>query len=65
LKAELVLGNLIKLRFVREINEERKHQTGENSYEYYNVRVLKAERGGIQYLIDNNLITPEQLKLER
>lgn len=61
MKAELVFGNLIKRRFIRDGNEERARQTGEFSYERYKVKVLKLERAGIQYLLDNGLISPEKL----
>jgi hypothetical protein len=61
MKAELIFGNLIKRRFMHDGHEERSHQTGEFSYERYKVKVLQLERAGIQYLLDNGLITPEKL----
>jgi T5orf172 domain len=61
MKAELVFGNLIKRRFMRDGNENRSRQTGEFSHEHYKVKVLQLERAGIQYLLDNRLITPEKL----
>ncbi|MEO5803141.1 MAG: GIY-YIG nuclease family protein [Verrucomicrobiota bacterium] len=61
MKAVLIFGNLIKRRFMRDGFEERSRQTGEFSHESYRVKVLKLERAGIQYLLDNNLITREKL----
>lgn len=58
--AKLLLGNLIKRRFVRELSEERESQH-DNRHGSYKVRVLEVERAGIQYLLDNRWLTREQL----
>lgn len=60
IKADYVLGSLLKRRFLREITEERDYSHG-HTFGSYKVKVLKLESVGIQYLLDQHLLSHAEL----
>ncbi len=60
IKSDYVLGALIKRKFVREATEKRE-SSDPMSYASWKVKAMKLEHAGIQYLLDNGLITTADL----
>ena len=60
IKADYVLGSLLKRRFLREISEDREYSGG-SEFGSYKVKVLKLESVGIQYLLDHRLLSQAEL----
>ena len=58
IKADYVLGSLLKRRFLREVSDERESHDAYNSYK---VRAFKLEHTGIQHLLDSQLISEAEL----
>lgn len=63
MQSELVLGNLLKKRFLREIDEIGRSQIGPAAFESYKTgrKLLKPMRAGLQYLVDSGLLDYKEI----